>query len=140
MIKAKGPIWLGLTERVSSIRSYPRWADIAKMVSRSAYAQLRYSPTLLVATILAMGLVFLVPPLAAIAGSGNTRLFGIAAWIIMAILFWPTLRLYRISLLVGAALPAIAAAYLIFTIESALQWMRGKGGLWKGRFQAERAK
>src|SRR6266481_6094481 len=26
--KVKGPIWLGLTHRVSSIRSYPRWADI----------------------------------------------------------------------------------------------------------------
>jgi hopene-associated glycosyltransferase HpnB len=138
-LKAEGPIWLGLTERVTSIRSYPGFADVARMVSRSAYAQLRYSPLLLAATVCAMALTFLVPPLAALAGSGNTRLLGIAAWALMAVLFAPTLRLYRISPLVGLALPAIALAYLLFTIDSALQSMRGKGGLWKGRFQAARA-
>jgi len=139
-LKAKGPIWLGLTERVASIRSYPRWADMARMVSRSAYAQLGYSPLQLAGTVLAMVLAFAVPPVAALAGSGNTRLFGIGAWAIMAMLFRPTLRMYRISPLGGVALPAIAFAYLIFTIDSALQSMRGKGGLWKGRFQAVRAK
>jgi hopene-associated glycosyltransferase HpnB len=139
-LKARGPIWLGLTERVTSIRSYPRWADIAQMVSRSAYAQLGYSPVLLAGAVLAMVFTFLVPPVAALAGSGAVRLFGVGAWAVMAALFWPTLRLYRISPLGGVALPAIAFAYLIFTIDSALQSMRGKGGLWKGRFQAVRAK
>jgi hopene-associated glycosyltransferase HpnB len=139
-LKAKGPIWLGLTERVTSIRSYPRWADMARMVSRSAYAQLGYSPVQLAGTVLTMALAFVVPPVATLAGSGNARLFGIGAWAIMAMLFRPTLRLYRVSPLGGVALPAIAFAYLIFTIDSALQSMRGKGGLWKGRFQAVRAK
>jgi hopene-associated glycosyltransferase HpnB len=138
-LKAGGPIWLGLTERVTSIRNYPAFADVARMVSRSAYAQLRYSPLLLAATVCAMALTFLVPPLAALVGSGTTRLLGIAAWGLMAVLFAPTLRLYRISPLIGLALPAIASAYLLFTIDSALQSMRGKGGLWKGRFQAARA-
>ena len=46
-LKAHGPIWLGLTERVRSIRPYPALADIRRMVVRSAYAQLRYSPLLL---------------------------------------------------------------------------------------------
>jgi hypothetical protein len=54
----------------------------------------------------------------------------------MAILFQPTLRSYRLSPLWGFALPAIAAAYLVFTVQSAIASMRGKGGLWKGRFQA----
>jgi hypothetical protein len=38
------------------------------------------------------------------------------------------------------ALPAVAFAYVLFTIESALASRRGQGGLWKGRFQAARAK
>jgi hypothetical protein len=38
------------------------------------------------------------------------------------------------------ALPGIAFAYLMFTIDSALKSMRVRGGLWKGRFQAARAK
>jgi hopene-associated glycosyltransferase HpnB len=139
-LKPRGPIWLGLTERVTSIRSYARWTDMAQMVSRSAYAQLGYSPMQLAGTVVAMVLTFLVPPVAAIAGSGGSRLLGIGAWAIMAMLFWPTLRIYRISPLAGLALPSIACAYLIFTIDSALQSMLGKGGLWKGRFQAVRAK
>ncbi len=50
-LKAQGPIWLGLTDRVHSIRPYPDFADIRRMVARSAYAQLRYSPLLLAGTV-----------------------------------------------------------------------------------------
>src|SRR5215831_11359076 len=138
--KARGPIWLGLTDRVASIRSYPGWADMAQMVSRSAYAQLGYSPLQLAGTVLALVLTFVVPPVAVLAGSGDARLFGLGAWVMMALLFLPTLRVYRVSPLCGAALPAIAFAYLMFTLDSAFQSMRGKGGFWKGRFQAMRAK
>jgi hopene-associated glycosyltransferase HpnB len=139
-LKVQGPIWLGLTERVASIRRYPEVRDVAQMVSRSAYAQLGYSPLKLAGTVLGLGLTFLVPPVAAIAGSDEVRLYGIAAWIIMAVLYQPVLRLYRRSPLWGVALPAIALAYLVFTLDSALQFMRGRAGYWKGRFQAERAK
>jgi hopene-associated glycosyltransferase HpnB len=140
LIKANGPIWLGLTERVASIRSYPRVRDIGRMVSRSAYAQLGYSPWRLFGTVAAMTLVYLVPPFAALFGSGAVRLFGVGAWAVMAVLYWPVLRFYARSPLWAPALPAVACAYLIFTIKSALASMRGKGGLWKGRFQAARAK
>ena len=50
------------------------------------------------------------------------------------------LRFYRLSPWWGFALPAIAAAYLVFTVQSAIASIRGKGGLWKGRFQAAGAK
>lgn len=138
--KANGPIWLGLTQRVRSIRSYPAWSDIARMVSRSAYAQLGYSPVQLAGAVLALLLTFLVPPVAALAGSGYAPLFGLAAWATMALIFVPTLRIYGISPWGGVALPAIAFAYLMFTLHSALQSARGKGGSWKGRFQAGRAR
>ncbi len=138
--KAKGPIWLGLTDRVASIRSYPGWSDMAQMVSRSAYAQLGYSPLQLLGAVLALVLTFVVPPAAALAGSGYAPLFGVGAWAIMALLFVPTLRIYGISPWRAVALPAIAFAYLLFTLNSALQSVRGKGGFWKGRFQAARAK
>jgi hypothetical protein len=54
----------------------------------------------------------------------------------MAGAFQPTLRQYRLSPLWGAALPLIAAAYVAFTLDSAYQHWRGRGGLWKGRTQA----
>ena len=34
------------------------------------------------------------------------------------------------------ALPAIAAMYMAFTLDSAYQHARGRGGMWKGRAQA----
>src|SRR5262249_12218945 len=46
-LKRQGPIWLGLTERVLSARPYEHVDDIRRMVARSAYAQLHYSPWLL---------------------------------------------------------------------------------------------
>lgn len=39
-----GHIWLGLADRVDSVRPYPRLGDLWRMVSRSAYAQLRHNP------------------------------------------------------------------------------------------------
>jgi len=55
----------------------------------------------------------------------------------MALAFQPMLRFYRVSPLWGLALPAIAALYLAFTLDSAYQHWRGRGGLWKGRVQAD---
>ena len=135
-LKAHGPIWLGLTERVRSVRRYPALADIRRMVARSAYAQLRYSPLVLLATIAGMALAYLVPPLLAIFGSGAARWIGAGTWALMFIAFQPTLRFYRLSPLWGLALPVIALQYMLFTLDSAHQYVRGQGGSWKGRVQA----
>jgi hopene-associated glycosyltransferase HpnB len=135
-LKAQGPIWLGLTEHVHSTRSYPDLEDIRRMVSRSAYAQLRNSPLLLAGTVAGIALTYLAPPLLALFATGTAQWLGLVAWGLMALTFIPTLRLYRRSPLWGLALPAIALCYMLFTIDSALQFARGKGGLWKGRIQA----
>lgn len=135
-LKRQGPIWLGLTDRARSLRPYGGIGEIGRMVSRSAYAQLGYSPWLLAATLLGMVLIYLAPPLLALAGAGLPRLLGLAAWLLMALAFQPMLRFYRVSPLWGLALPAIGAAYALFTLRSAIDVWRGRGGLWKGRAQA----
>ncbi|HEY2183422.1 MAG TPA: glycosyltransferase [Xanthobacteraceae bacterium] len=135
-LKRHGPIWLALTTRVSSMRKYPSFADIRGMVARSAYAQLRYSLVLLAGTVLGMVLTFLLPLLLALFGAGMPRAVGFTTWGIMAVTFQPMLRLYRLSPLWGLALPAIALEYLVFTLDSAYQYARGRGGVWKGRVQA----
>ena len=136
-LKKFGPIWLALTERVRSIRAYPAFADIRRMIVRSAYAQLRYSPLLLLGTVAGMVLTFCTAPLLAIFADGLPRVVALATWLLMAIAFRPTLRLYRLSPLWGIALPAIALLYVLFTLESAYQYTRGRGGAWKGRVQAD---
>jgi hopene-associated glycosyltransferase HpnB len=134
-MKAAGPIWLGLTERVASIRSYD-WADAKKMISRSAYAQLNYSPWLLAGCTLGMALTFLSGPLLAIFGTGLAQILGAVAFALMVLSFQPMLRFYRVSSLWGLALPAIALLYMIYTLDSAWRSARGRGGEWKGRVQA----
>ena len=140
VLKGQGPIWLALTDRVRSIRCYPEFEDIRRMVSRSAYAQLRYSPLLLAGTTLGMALTYLAPPFLAFFSSGAARLMGIVAWALMAMAFLPTLRFYRMSPLWGIAMPVIALFYMFYTLDSAYQHARGRGGAWKGRVQANASK
>lgn len=136
LLKRQGPVRLALTTQAWSLRPYTRFGQVASMVSRSAYAQLRYSPWLLGGTLVGMALVYLAPPLLAVLGSGPARWAGLAAWLLMAASFQPTLRLYRRSPLWGLALPPIGALYSLFTVQSAVDVWRGRGGLWKGRAQA----
>lgn len=140
LLKKEGPIWLGLSESVRSARPYPALSDIRRMVARSAYAQLDYSPFMLAVTIACMALAFLTPPLLALGAAYPANLVGAAAWALMAVAYLPILRLYRVSPLWALALPSIAAAYVAFTLDSAYQHWRGRGGLWKGRSQALAAK
>jgi hypothetical protein len=135
-LKRVGPIWLGLTRRVHSIRPYDGFGDIGRMVARSAYAQLGYSPILLAATLLGMTLAYLVPVALALACTGILQVAGLGCWAVMAILYQPTLRFYGLSPLYGVLLPVIAGFYMAFTCASALAHVRGKGGMWKGRAQA----
>jgi len=105
-------------------------------VSRSAYAQLDYSPLLLAGTVAGMTITYLAPVVLAVFGSGLAWAAGLCAWLLMAAAFQPMLRFYRVSPLWGLALPAIAAAYTLFTLQSAVEVWRGRGGMWKGRAQA----
>ncbi len=133
LLKTHGPIWLGLTNRAQSLRAYRSIGDIRLMVSRSAYAQLGYSPLLLAGTVTAMTVAFLAPPLQAIGSTGMTQWLAASAWLLMTLALQPTLRFYGVSPWWGVALPAVAGMYLGFTLDSAWQHWRGKGGMWKGR-------
>ncbi|HUC62180.1 MAG TPA: glycosyltransferase [Alphaproteobacteria bacterium] len=138
LIKGQGgAIWLGLAERVSSLRVYRDLSEIWRMVARSAYTQLDHSPLLLALTILAMLIVYLVPPaiLAVGVATGHwlAAALAFAAWATMARLYRPTLALYGASLWNAWLLPAAASLYLAMTIDSARRHWRGEGGAWKGR-------
>lgn len=138
-MKRQGPVWLGLTDSVHSLRPYPGFGDIRRMVARSAYDQLGYSPLLLAGTVVGMILAYLMPPLLAVWGTGLAHWVGGLTWALMTVAYYPMVRFYRLTPLWALALPAIACFYMLFTLDSALQHWRGRGGLWKGRAQAARA-
>ncbi len=135
-IKRQGPIWLGLTRRSRSLRPYANTGEIAAMIARSAYAQLRYNPLLLLGTIAGLALVFGLPWALLLAGKGLAWQLGMLATVLMALSWQPVLAWYRRSPLWGLALPLVAAFYAACTLASALAWYRGRGGMWKGRAQA----
>ncbi|WP_327358530.1 glycosyltransferase [Streptomyces sp. NBC_01304] len=138
--RSGGRIYLGLAERVDSVRPYPRLGDLWRMVSRSAYAQLLHSPLLLLGTVAGLALVYLVPPLALVAGlldgDGPAALAGGLAWGVMTATYIPMLRYYRQTLWLAPLLPGTALLYLLMTVDSAVQHYRGRGAAWKGRTYA----
>jgi hopene-associated glycosyltransferase HpnB len=132
--RSGGSIWLGLTQAARSLRAYPRIADIWRMVARTAFAQLRYSPLLLAGTVLGLAATYLAPPALVLAG-GTVAVLAGTAWAVMALSYLPMLRFYGLSPLWAPLLPAIAFVYLAATVDSARRHWRGVGGEWKGRVQ-----
>ncbi|MFF5477753.1 glycosyltransferase [Streptomyces sp. NPDC012935] len=135
-----GHIWLGLAERVDSVRPYPRLRDLWRMVSRSAYAQLRHNPLLLAGTVAGLALVYLVPPVALVWGLAGgdtvTAAVGGLAGLVMTGTYAPMLRYYRQPPWLAFLLPFTAFLYLLMTVDSAVQHYRGRGAAWKGRTYA----
>jgi hopene-associated glycosyltransferase HpnB len=127
--QAGGRVWLGLSRETRSIRPYGGFAEIGRMISRSAFTQLRYSVWLLIATVLGLLLTYLAPPVLTLTGSA----LGSAAWLLMTIAYIPALRFYGVPILYAPWLPAIATFYMGATIHSAVAHWRGRGGAWKGR-------
>jgi hopene-associated glycosyltransferase HpnB len=131
-----GRIRLDPTWATASNRAYEGFSEIWRMIARTAFTQLRYSPLLLVGTLLGLALTYLAPPFLALFASGSASWLGLAAWIAMAGAFLPMVRFYRLNGLWALALPVIAAFYAAATLGSAVNYWRGKGGQWKGRAQA----
>ena len=107
------------------------------MVARTAYAQLNYSPLLVVGTVLGMLLVFVAPPVVGLLGVlGQDTLAaaaGVTAWGIMIYTYRPMLLLYREPPAIASLLPVAGLLYTAMTVDSAIQHWRGRGGTSKGR-------
>ncbi len=138
-VKRGGRIWLGHSQLARSIRPYPGAGDVWRMVARTAYVQLRYSPMILLGTVLGLMLIWLVPPGVALFGHGVARWIAALAWAGSALSFMPTLLRFRLSLLWALALPGIAGFYLAATIGSAIDHHRGRGVAWKRRAYTQEA-
>lgn len=130
-----GRIWMGLTSTTESIRSYGTFPEIGRMISRSAFNQLRHSPVLLVGTVVGLVLTYLLPPLVLLTGNRSAMLLGLAGWLLMSVAYLPTVRFYKRSIAWSVCLPLVACFYMGATIYSAFQYWRGLGGEWKGRVQ-----
>ncbi|HZD95790.1 MAG TPA: glycosyltransferase, partial [Candidatus Sulfotelmatobacter sp.] len=131
-----GRLWLGASQTTESVRPYHGLADIAGMISRTAFNQLRHSTLLLLLAIVGMAVTYLLPPaLVLFSRHWLPALLGATAWLLMALSFLPVLRLYHLAPLWALALPLMAFFYIGATFHSAWKYWSGRGGEWKGRVQ-----
>ncbi|CAI9120194.1 glycosyltransferase [Brytella acorum] len=135
--RSGGRLYLGHSTLARSLRPYVGAPDIWRMIARTAYVQLRYSPVLLLLTLFAMGLVWFVPVALTVFGRGRGRALGAVAWGLSMASFVPTLRRFGLSPWRVIPLPLVAAFYMAATIGSALDHYRGKGVRWKDRAYTE---
>jgi hopene-associated glycosyltransferase HpnB len=137
--RSGGPLWMGLTRKSVSLRSYQSFGEIRDLIARTAFTQLRYSVPSLLGTVLGMFLTYIVPPVFAFHSQPFVWRFSLAAWALMTITFLPTVRFYGLSPLWSLSLPLTAAFYSYATWLSALRYWLGRGGQWKGRSQAPKS-
>jgi hopene-associated glycosyltransferase HpnB len=133
--RSGGRIWLGLNPATISIRSYGTFGEIGRMISRTAFTQLRHSPLLLFATITGLTVAYLLPPVIAVAAPQPAEGMAATAWLAMAVAYYPALRFYNRGWFAAPLLPLAALFYLAATIHSAISYWLGSGGRWKGRIQ-----
>jgi hopene-associated glycosyltransferase HpnB len=132
-------IWMGLTRKSHSLRAYTTFAEIRGMIARTAFTQLRYSTLLLIGTLIGLAITYLAPIALLFAHDTPTRVTALAIWLLMSLLFLPTVRFYRISTHWSATLPAAALFYAAATFLSATRYWTNRGAQWKGRSQAPKS-
>ena len=139
-VKQKGGrLWMGLTRASISLRAYTTFAEIRDMIARTAFTQLRYNPLLLLSTLLGMFLTYLAPIALLFAPKPAPRILGVSTWLLMSLLYLPTIRFYRLSPAWALSLPFVALFYSYATLLSAARYYLGRGAQWKGRSQVSRA-
>lgn len=130
-------IWLGLSNTTISLRKYPTLKPIWNMVARTAFTQLNYSTLLLIGTILGMFITYLISPIAFLYGLYTLNIplliISLTTLLLMALSYYPTVKLYQLPIFYSFCLSAIAFLYTLMTIDSAFRHWQGKGGQWKGR-------
>ena len=138
-VKQKGGrLWMGLTRASISLRAYTTFAEVRDMIARTAFTQLRYNPLLLLGTLAGMFLTYLAPIALLFSPNPAPRILAACTWLLMSLLYVPTIRFYRQSPEWALLLPLTALFYSYATFLSAARYYLNRGGQWKGRSQATR--
>lgn len=130
-----GRLWLGMTDTTLSLRPYNSFAEVGKMISRTAFNQLQHSVGLLMLAVIGLVAMYVLPPVLLASRHWLPVALGGAAWLLMAFAYWPMVRCYRLNPLWALTLPLTATFYMGATLHSAIQYWSGRGGEWKGRSQ-----
>ena len=136
LIKKNGKVWLSLTTRVESRRSYQTLSEIWKMVSRTAYEQLNNSILNLILSIFGLFMLYIFPLMSLIFFLNHEIsivYMNLVSLLLMTATFIPTINFYKISPAYYISLPFSGILYTMMTISSAKNYYFNDGNIWKGR-------
>ena len=117
--RSGGRLCMGLTRASVSLRAYTTFAEIRDLIARSAFTQLSYHPFLLLGTLAAMLLTYLAPVMLMFVPHKAPLIVGASTWLLMSLLYLPTIRFYRLSPAWAVILPLTALFYSYATFLSA---------------------
>ena len=132
-----GRLWLATDVGCRSLRRYDV-RDLAQMVARTAFTELRHSYLRLVVALVGLAIVFLAPVVLLATGSFLPAAGGALAIALMGRTYRPLLRAYARPDWWFVTLPVAALAYMAMTLLSAWQHAFGAGPLWHGRSYGRR--
>lgn len=125
--------FIGLTRGATSLRR-ANGRDVAHMIARTAFVQLRESMPLTLAASALLVLLFWIPVLALAFGPDHpAHVLGLLACLAMLVCYLPTLTYYRRNPLVALLLPLTATFFLAATWYSAWRALTGTRSVWKDR-------
>ena len=143
---AGGRLWLGLDPGIVSVRPYRGLGELWRMVSRSAFVQLRRRWDLLLAVLVGLAVFVVAPPFVAVAvgwklwtvegvapSSARALAASLGAWVLEAAALRPAARHHRVAGAWAWTLPFASILYGLMTASSAWNHLRGRGARWKGR-------
>ena len=124
-LRPHGPIRLAISRRdVVSLRRHD-FTGIWRMVRRTAFTQLHGSWLLLALTVAVLALLFAVPPVVTVVAATRVDWLALgpaaAAWVLMTVLYLPTVRFFRLSPVWALTVPVAASLYGAMTVDSALR-------------------
>ncbi|MGA7410261.1 MAG: glycosyltransferase, partial [Bryobacteraceae bacterium] len=100
--RSGGSVWLGLTPTTRSHRAYEGFAEIERMISRTAFNQLQHSALVLAGTVLGLICTYLLPVGLVLGGAlsvgeAQVMALGGVAWLLMTITYLPMVRFYGLN-------------------------------------------
>jgi hopene-associated glycosyltransferase HpnB len=133
--RSGGRVWLGLTRDTCSTRMYGSFAEIERMIVRTAFNQLQHSAWLLLCAVAGLMITYLLPVALLFTGGWMPASVGAFGWLLMSAAYLPMVRFYGLNRIWSLALPFSACFYMLATLHSAWKFWTGRGGEWKGRVQ-----
>lgn len=133
--QAGGNCWLGLDPDLSSVRTYDAYSPIHDKVTRTAFEHLGRSFWRVPLTVLALGALYVLPPLLMIYGAvrldATTATAAGLAWLLSLATYLPVVQYLGVPSGLTLTLPLAACLYAALTVASAWRHMLGRGPRWR---------